>query len=281
MNSHSIKHEINQCLDRFSQAARGLFEVTNRYITSYEQGHYGCVVAKPTRRMRAALGVDREILAVVSTFVDQQQRTIKFVEHEIEDSQGRYENSLAIIMHKDPDGDAKLKNWGREQGISVLPVSLGSLSKCESEDRRTTLEKILCVELYSHDPFDVTGPVSDDQNFFGRREEAIDLARKLQRGQIRACFGIRKVGKTSIINRVVREMRKSHDCRTVMVDCSRDEVWAMDAPQLLASMSAAVADGSAGYVVAEGVGESVSLKDACVGLQNGALGCQRPLVFCV
>ena len=121
MDSQSIKREINQCLERFSQAAQGLFEVTARYITAYEQDYYGCIVAKPSRRMKASLGVDREILAVVSTFVDQQQRTIKFVEHEIGASQGRYENSIAIIMHKDPDGDAKLKNWGSPQtGVGGL-----------------------------------------------------------------------------------------------------------------------------------------------------------------
>ena len=68
---------------------------------------------------------------------------------------------------------------------SAATPETGTLTRCVPGDRRdgqSSLEKVLCVELYSHDPFDVTGPVSDDQNFFGRREEAIDLARKLQKG---------------------------------------------------------------------------------------------------
>ena len=228
--------------------------------------------------MKAALGVDREVLAVASTFVDQQQRTIKFVEQEIENSNGRYDNTIAIIMHGDLYGDAKLKNWGREKGISVLPVSRDKLEKCK-DGESLSLEVILCVELYSHDPFDVTGPVSDDQNFFGRREEAIDLARKLQTGQIRACFGIRKVGKTSIINRVIREMRTSHDCITVMMDCSRDEISSMSAPQLLAAMSGAVDSGSGGYAVVSAITETVDLNQACIDLREHMLGCERPLIF--
>lgn len=281
MDSQSVKDQINRFLDCFSDVSNreGMFEVTNRYFKNYEQGLYGCVVVKPSRRMRASLGVDREVLAIVSTFADQQQRTIKFVEQEIEISNGRYDKTIAIIMHRDPDGDAKLKNWGREKGVSVLPVPFYKLEKCKEDPSRITLEKILCVELYSHDPFDVTGPVSDDQNFFGRREEAIDLARKLQTGQIRACFGIRKIGKTSIINRVIREIQVSHDCITVMMDCSRDEVWSMTAPELLAAMSHAVDNESDGYAVVSAVTADANLNEACRDLRDRMLGCERPLIF--
>ena len=257
-----------------------MFEATNRYYREYEQGLYGCLVVKPSRRMRASLGVDREVLAVASTFADQQQRTIRFIEQEIEISEGRYDTTIAIIMHRDPDGDAKLKNWGRQKGISILPISLEKLERCNDDVNAISLEKVLCVELYSHDLFDVTGPVSDDHNFFGRREEAIDLARKLQTGQIRACFGIRKVGKTSIINRVVREIERSHDCITVMMDCSRDAVWSMTAPQLLAAMSHAVDNCSDGYhAVVSAVATEVDLNQACTKLEKRLLGCERPLVF--
>ena len=282
MQKQSLRQQISAFLDQFTTAAQGMFEITSRYTATYEQGVYGCVTAKPSRRMRAALGVDREILAVVSTFVDQQQRTIKFVEDQIQDSEGRYESSIAIVMHNDPNGDFKLKNWGREKGISVLPVSIDRLTRRMEEAQKagkSALEEILYLELYSHDPFDVTGPVSDDQNFFGRREEAIDLARKLQKGQIRACLGMRKVGKTSIINRVLREIEGSHDCMTVMIDCSRDNVWEMTAAQLLTAMSHAVGDGLGRYAVIRPTTTDVNIGDACASLQDGALQCDRPLIF--
>ena len=49
---------------------------------------------------------------------------------------------------------------------------------------RSELERELFAELFAQDPFEVTGPVSDDANFFGRRDEAQELARKLQHGYI-------------------------------------------------------------------------------------------------
>ena len=147
----AIRGTIDQVLALFSRAAEGMFEVTSRHLAEYEQGVYGCVTAKPSRRMRTALGVDRELLVVVSTFADQQQRTIKFVKQAIDQSLGRYESSIAIVVHSDPDGDAKLRNWGREQGISVLSVSTATLTRCVPGDRRdgqSSLEKVLCVVDY-------------------------------------------------------------------------------------------------------------------------------------
>ena len=170
----SVEQQTNDLLDVFSKASAGLFEITVRYIKHFEQGLYGCGLAKPSKRMRNALAIDREVLVVVSTFTDQQQRTIKFAMQEIQESQGRLETTMAIVLHRDKDGNSKLRNWGRDAGISILPIL-----EVESLKDSITLERALCVELYSHDTFDVTGPVSDDANFYGRRDEAIDLARKL------------------------------------------------------------------------------------------------------
>lgn len=224
----SIESELKVLADAFTGAIVGLFEITGHYTATFEQGVYACIIAKPSKRLRSALAVDREVLVVCSNFRDQQQRSIKFVKREIEESNGRFESTLAIFVHRDSDGNGKLKNWGRDQGVSILPLYQPSLSNDPVE-----LERSLCSELYSHDPFDVTGPVSDDANFFGRRDEAIDLARKLQRNQIRSCLGIRKIGKTSIINRVVQEVTTNHRCICVMVDCSRDDVWSADAAALM------------------------------------------------
>lgn len=264
-------------IDNFATASVGLFDISGRYSETFDQGYYGCAIAKPTKRIRAALGIDREILIVASTFKDQQQRTIKFVQREIETSSGRYENTLAIVLHQDPEGNGKLKNWGRDQGISVLPL-LGSTEYKKPAE----LERALCFELYSHDPFDVTGPVSDDANFFGRRDEAIDLARKLQRGQIRSCLGIRKIGKTSIINRVLAEARSNHDCVALMVDCSRDDVWSLSGAQLLASLASSAefsASTASRYASLSPLQTTVDLAMARDRLQQLVMSFERPLIL--
>jgi len=175
---------------------------------------------------------DREVLAIITNFPEQQQRTVQALKEQIAESQGRLENTLAIVVHADPDGNAKLKNWGREQGIAILPISVR-----DSFNDVASFERDLLQDFFSNDPFDVTGPVSDDARFFGRRTEAMDIARQLRSGQIRSSLGIRKIGKTSILNRVLHEAKSADDCLCIMVDCSKDEVWEQAAPELLRSFS--------------------------------------------
>jgi hypothetical protein len=273
----SIESELKELVEAFVQASVGLFEITGRYTATFEQGVYACAIAKPSKRIRSALGVDREVLVVASNFVDQQQRTIKLVKREIESSHGRFETTIAVVVHRDNDGNSKLKNWGRDQSLSILPLRRSDLTATPAD-----LERSLCIELYSHDPFDVTGPVSDDANFFGRRDEAIDLARKLQRGQIRSCLGIRKIGKTSIINRVVGEIRSNYDCVCVMIDCSRDDVWSMSAAQLLDSLAISAANAAQSAIPYASLSPSLrpgDLRAARDNLQAFALTLSKPLIL--
>lgn len=230
-NSDSPKSVLADMKAEFKKSAKNLFSISRDGFTEYETGIYGLLIARPSNAISSALGIQKEIVILITNFDTLQVRTIHAAKKVIEDGDGRYESNVAIVVHRDPAGDMNLKNWGRELGFSILPL-LYKDSLPEGEE----LERALCYELYSHDPFDVTGPVSNDAQFYGRRTEAQDLARKLQSGQIRSLLGIRKIGKTSIINRIINEL-KNYDCISIMVDCSRDEVWGLDAEKLMESIA--------------------------------------------
>ncbi|MEP5623509.1 MAG: hypothetical protein ABJP82_13140, partial [Hyphomicrobiales bacterium] len=198
-----------------------------------EKGFYGVLYAKPARRVRNALSVDRELLVIVSTFQDQQPRTVQTAKEIIDSSSGRLEASAFIVAHRDPRGNLKLKRWGREQSLFVLPLYVPAFEAPSGDD----LLRALSYEMFSHDPFDITGPVADDVNFYGRREEARELAKKLQDAQIRSCFGIRKIGKTSIIHRIIMEMKENYECAVVVIDGQRDALFQLTAAQLLNSIA--------------------------------------------
>lgn len=221
----------------FRTRARDLFEATRPIeYREYNKGLYGIQYVKPSKHVARLLSVDREIVAICTSFTDLQQRTIQLAIEVIDGSGGRLENTVAIVMHRDSHGNGKLKNWGREDGLTVIPIYMPDYDLLSGQE----LERLLLTEFYTHDPFDVTGPVSDDNQFYGRRDEAQDLARQLQGGQVRACLGIRKTGKTSIIHRVLSLVENYHASYTVMADCSRDAICQMDAPRLLLSIGAAV-----------------------------------------
>ena len=223
----SPKSLIVEMKSSFTTSSKNLFTISRDGFFEYDGALYGLLIAKPSKSISAALGLQKEILVLITNFDNLQVRTILAAKSVIAQGDGRFESNVVVILHRDSNGEMNLKNWGREQGISVLPLFFKN-GLPEGEN----LERALCHELYSHDPFDVTGPVSNDAQFYGRRTEAQDLARKLQLGQIRSLLGIRKIGKTSIINRIINELT-NYNCIAIMIDCSRDEVWSMNAEQLM------------------------------------------------
>lgn len=228
-----MSYQLEKLMAETMSAFTGLFSINSASIRQFETGEYFVIYAKCSKRVQSILGAERELLMIGNVYADQQVRSLKFARRIIDESGGRLEPTLCIIVHQDPRGNTKLKRWGRENGIAVIPVytSSGVLP------REQEMERLLSFEFFTQDPFDVTGPVANDSQFFGRRGEAQELARKLQSGHIRACFGIRKIGKTSILHRVLAELKENYDAVTVFIDCQRDDVFGLDAAGLLDSIT--------------------------------------------
>jgi hypothetical protein len=162
MKKPDPQQQLEALVEKVRKAGEHLFFFTTSEPTfiTREKGLYAYLLVKASRRLAGALTVDRELLILVSTFEDQQQRTIKTAREIIASSEGRLEPTVAIVIHNDPDGNIKLQKWGRSAGLEILPV-YGRKMPSTSEE----LEHHLCHELFSHDPFDITGPVSDDEIF--------------------------------------------------------------------------------------------------------------------
>lgn len=225
--SDQIALELANALD-------GIFSITYYKRMAYLRGSYTVVYCKPTKAISSALMVDREIIAVIANFRDIQQRTLQIIRDQIHRSQGRLFPSLAFVVHADSVGDEKLRIWGRENGIKVIPIYRsyrGSVPPTE------VLRRNLAHELFSADPFQVTGPVVKDADFFGRGNEAVDILRHLEGGRIKSLFGIRKSGKTSLVNRIIKLAKQHNSVSIAMVDCSINDFNSLDAAQALRALA--------------------------------------------
>ncbi len=268
---------LSKMVDDFVKAGEGLFTSPPPTSVSREKGMYVYLYGKLSKRLSSTLAVDREVLILFTNFEEQQQRTIKTAKELIQASNGRLESTIVVIVHADSEGNSKLKNWGRNVGLSVLPVYAQA---CPS--RPEEIERLLSQELFSHDPFDVTGPVSDDDNFFGRRNEAHDLARKLQSGQIRSILGIRKIGKTSVINRIISDAKANYDCYSIMLDCSRDDIWSLNAEQLMCALTDALRaakESPTRYSVVDPTPRQATLAQASKELLDSVKESDKPIIF--
>lgn len=220
-----------------STALDGLFEITSHRRFRAFKGDYVGMYAKPTKTIRGSLVIEREVLVLIANYSVLHARTITVCQETIQGEQPRLQPDLVIVVHADPDGDDNLRAWSREAGLTVLPIyrpSAGAMPPA------TQVRQRLARELFATDSFQVTGPVSDDSDFFGRREQANDLLRQLQAGRITATFGLRKVGKTSMLNRVIDLANDAGSPKVAMIDCSLrgfNEMSAQDALKTVARLA--------------------------------------------
>src|SRR5713101_7894631 len=136
----------------------GIFTITNyRKVRKYD-APLATLFCKPTRTVANALLIDLEILAIVANYADVHARTILIAEEIIAENSPRLDRRIVIVVHADKNGDAKLRTWGREKGITVIPIHRPQAGAIPPT---ALLRQRLAADLFSFDPFQVTGPVYD------------------------------------------------------------------------------------------------------------------------
>lgn len=218
----------------FASAIEGLFAITGYASLRRRGGRYVSLFCKPTRAVADSLLVNREVLVLIANYDSIDPRAVSVAKDLIHERNPQLATEIAIVLHSDPEGDGKLRQWGKEQAIRLVPVYR---PRASAQSRDATLRQQLSASLLSVDPFQVTGPVADDTDFFGRRNDALDILRQLENGRIRAIFGIRKIGKTSFINRLIALARDKGSPRIAMVDCSLKEFSRLDAQGALRALA--------------------------------------------
>lgn len=240
VDSNNVRDELlgrvrrDSIASELAVAFQGLFTIEDiRKHTAHNWKHT-VLSCKPTKTMAESLLLDREVLVMITNVDDIQVRTLHVARELIDSSRGRLDPAMFIVVHADENGDEKLRNWGREQGCKIVPIfrdRAGAIPKSE------ILRQRLAQDLFVYDPFSVTGPVSADADFFGRKTNATDTLRQLERGGIISLFGIRKVGKTSLINRVINLAREGRTLNVAMIDCSVEAFYSLSAPEALSAVA--------------------------------------------
>ena len=237
---HNVRSEIQSSVSQNSMASEiadaldGLFTIEHfKKFQAYSKS-YVALHCKPTRNVADALLLDREVLALGVNVSDIQVRTLHVAQEIINNSSGRLDQKFMIIIHADKGGDEKLRTWGREQGYKVVPIFRAKAGALPTSE---TLRRVLAQDLFTQDPFSLTGPVLADSEFFGRRNSALETLRQLQSGRILSLFGIRKIGKTSLINRVVNLAREAGSPKIAMIDCSVEGFNKLNAAEALKAVA--------------------------------------------
>jgi tetratricopeptide (TPR) repeat protein len=104
----------------------------------------------------------------------------------------------------------------QDKRLAVVPITYDWILEANARgEQRKSLQSVLDAFVGREDPFRYSNPVSVPGDFYGRIKVAATLVRDLDRGQSVGLFGMRKIGKTSLVQHTIR----TRTGPTIYIDC--------------------------------------------------------------
>lgn len=167
------------------------------------------VLPKPTAEM---FDTRLEVVCLYTEYESVEPRLLSLLQERLR-SDARVEPEFAVVISRDPE---LRRLAARRRGeFAVLTLEATELAAPGPRNLRARMAEVMTTL----DHYDVTFPISEPSGFFGRRRQVDELRFALDRGQPVGIFGLRKAGKTSLLN-FVQQQREQAGKPVVRIDLS-------------------------------------------------------------
>ena len=184
-------------------------------------------------------GITRQLLVYCLCARDLQPRDVNRVQALIRDAQESLEPTLAMLVTADPDTAMKLEDWAVERnlGLIIIPADQTTVEELVTSDAANGLQTLIQRSIKSHNFYDERDPVTGDR-FFGRGAMLRNLERQLASGRGHVgLFGLRRIGKTSLILELRDRLRKRPSVIPIFIDLEATSNVAHAAYRLIAEFT--------------------------------------------
>jgi AAA+ ATPase superfamily predicted ATPase len=238
-------------LQRFTDGNRIRLEVASvlqaggfsiEYVKATENPRVWGYFAKPLDLLQATLGETREILVLVAEYEKLQASEIDKAADIIRSTGVRLSRSIGVILTEDRRTGDKVREYSDESGTLFVGFSLDRIRSCKPHGD-TDFRVLLQSQAYARDLYNLPGAVTKSQDFFGRRRLLERLRQEVVTGAgHQGIFGLRKIGKTSLVNRLAQLVREDGRCFVAQIDLQRAAAIRSDVSYILWSIGQAVFD---------------------------------------
>lgn len=219
--------------DHFSHQERDIinvlskeFYVTNGggIITLTSNSKYKYILLRPTDIYIEMFNLDREVIVLFSDYTNFQSRTLDAFEQAAKQlSSLRVDKTCYILISKDLNIEENISELIKKEPetANIVPFTYDETQKANSDGYffRNRVQKY----LYNRDLFSFEAPLKSDWLFFGRNEIILSTINRMKGGNNSGIFGLRKTGKTSLINAISRNLQKNGEIVTT-IDCQSPSV---------------------------------------------------------
>lgn len=215
--NHKAEESYERCSSATKDAARPVLEDLSGgfRITWFREveARIWTAVLKPTEEVSDQFGLRQEYFIIGNGYQnDFHQKTLRIqIPEEVAD---RIDESLRFIASDAPIAETFCAAWAQKLKSNVVVISCKRLRGVGTEG--SGLFQHLSRTLWRHDYFSESEPVRTPSEFFGRQAEVGELLAKLMSGSPMAVFGLRKIGKSSLLGRVESLLREDQSSVTAI-----------------------------------------------------------------
>jgi hypothetical protein len=194
---------------------------------------------KPEVAMAEFLGLEREMLLVYSPHKEFQARALELHDSLMHIQRARLDPALSVIVSGDTRVRSRVSSFltADREHPPVLALTVNELAAIKSMDE---LRTVLVGQFARRDVFALDSPLTRDTMFFGRQHIVSTLVDQFRSGQNTGLFGLRRMGKTSVLYAVDRRVEDDLGAFTY-VDVSNPTYYRSRWPRLLEHLVRAVA----------------------------------------
>jgi hypothetical protein len=195
------------------------FDVTRGFTKSRADDTIACFYLKPEQFIAELVGLEREVLLVYAPHTEFQARTIKLLDDVVSEDRTRIEPLGTILVSDDPNTMEVVKQYC-DTDLERPPIVSISKIKLETIKDANGIRNLLFTQLYQRDLFALESPLRTDITYFGRDDVTSMFLDRIRSGQNTGLFGLRRIGKTSVLYAIGRRAAAYSVAGTTYIDVS-------------------------------------------------------------
>lgn len=199
-------------------------KVEYAYIGSGEHGTWNIRIHLPGE-LRQLFGIERELLVIATRFRSIQPRLLNLIAEQLRPPSVESDMCILVGDNLNPD------KWADDEkglGFNLIPIKKEELQSGAAPNMAT----VLAGHLARVDHFAFVRPINNKATFFGRSQDINRIQSLLSQGQHVGVFGLKKAGKSSLVNRIALQLREA-GWSVVQIDLQREGTGADNLRSLL------------------------------------------------
>ncbi|OEF99152.1 hypothetical protein BHF71_09975 [Vulcanibacillus modesticaldus] len=200
-----------------------VFFVTFSRESRFKNSEYNFVFLKPDSIFKEKFNLSNEVLLLFSNYEEFDTRTMDFVDKTLQEFDNRLDKVCILLVSKDPKIELKIEKLNNDNKDSKIVVPFTYKEFEGTGLSVNSIENRFRKYFYNRDLFALESPLKNDAYFFGRNKVVQNFYDKYSLGEHSGLFGLRKIGKTSVLFSLER-LIKLRNGISIYLDCQNTSI---------------------------------------------------------